>query len=325
MAAVAQGAASPYNVRRGDPLEPRAIVIGTRGSRLALAQAREVVSALRTAWPERAFGVVSIRTAGDALPSPPAPGSFAKGLFVKEIEAALLRGACDIAVHSLKDLPTEQPEGIEVAAVPLRLDPYDVLVSGAGEELHRLAPGARVGTSSPRRAALVLNARPDLCVVPLHGNVDTRLRKLRGGRCDALVLASAGLARLGLGGFPVQRLLPPAFIPAPGQGCLGLQVRYGDVEAKRIVGAIDHAPSHAAARAERAFLAALGGGCALPVGAFAEPPPGRGTLLLRGCILSPDGARASRGEAEGDAARPEELGRRLARELSGGEGKTPGA
>jgi len=293
----------------------RAVVVGTRGSPLALAQAREVVAALRTAWPEREFLVRPIRTAGDGLPAPPVHGPGTKGLFVKEIEKELRRGGCDIAVHSLKDLPVEQPEGLAVVSVPRRLDPYDVLVSDEGGELHRLAPGARVGSSSPRRAAMLLNARPDLRVVPLHGNVDTRLRKMREGRCDALVLAAAGLARLGVGGVAFQRLVPPAFLPAPGQGCLGLEVRIGDDDARRIAAALDHPASHAAARAERALLAALGGGCAMPVGAFAGPGEEPETLLLRACVLSPDGGEAVRGEAEGGAADPDGLGARLAADL----------
>ena len=292
------------------------ITIGTRGSRLALAQAQEVVSALRVAWPEREFRVTPIRTGGNGLSAPPVPGASARGLFVKEIEEELLRGGCDIAVHSLKDLPTAQPPRLAVASVPKRADPFDVLVSREGEELSGLRPGARVGTSSPRRAAMVLNLRPDLRVVSIHGNVETRLRKLREGACDALVLAAAGLARLGVGGFPVHRLLPPSFIPAPGQGCLGLEIREDDADARALVTALDHAASHAAARAERAFLAALGGGCAVPVGAFAEPGREAGTLLLRGCVLSPDGREAVRGEATGETARPEELGQRLTRELA---------
>lgn len=295
-------------------MEPRTITIGTRGSRLALAQAQEVISALRTAWPSREFLIRPIRTAGDGLPS---PGPGTKGLFVKEIEEELLRGGCDIAVHSMKDLTTELPKGLVVAAVPKRADPFDVLVSRNGEELCELAPGIRVGTSSPRRTAMLLNARPGLRVVPIHGNIDTRLRKMREGMCDALVLAAAGLARLGLGGFPVQRLTPPGFIPAPGQGCLALEIREGDLDSAVLAHALDHAASHAAASAERALLAALGGGCAVPIGAYAEHGGAPGALILRACVLSADGGTAARGEATGDAAHPRELGERLARELGG--------
>ena len=300
-------------------MDKRTVTIGTRGSKLALAQAQETISALRTACPEREFQIRPIRTTGDGLPSPPAPGPGTKGLFVKEIEEELLRGGCDIAVHCMKDLPTELPPGLRIAAVPRRADPFDVLVSRNGEELSELPPGARVGTSSPRRAALILNARPDLRVVPLHGNVDTRLRKLREGMCDAIVIAAAGLARLGLGGFPMQRLTPPGFIPAPGQGCLALEVREGDGDTGEMVRALDHAASHAAGRAERALLAALGVGCAVPVGAYAEHGAAPGTLILRACALSADEREAARGEATGDARRPEELGERLARELIEGD------
>ncbi len=297
-------------------MKTRAITIGTRGSRLALAQAREVVSALRTAWPGREFAVKAIRTAGDAHARPPAPGAASRGAFVKEIEEELLRGGCDIAVHSMKDLPTALPPGLAVAAVPKRADPFDLLVTLDGEEISGLPPGARIGTSSARRAALLLNLRPDLEITPIRGNVETRLRRLREGACEGVVLAAAGLARLGLGGFPVQRLVPPAFLPAPGQGCLALETREDDAEAARLARAMDHALSHAAARAERAFLAALGGGCALPVGAYAEQGAAPGTLILRGCVLSPDGREAARGEAAGEIARPEELGGRLAGRLA---------
>ena len=296
-------------------METRAITIGTRGSRLALAQAREVVSALRTAWPGREFAVKAIRTAGDAHARPPAPGAASRGAFVKEIEEELLRGGCDIAVHSMKDLPTALPPGLAVAAVPKRADPFDLLVTLDGEEISGLPPGARIGTSSARRAALLLNLRPDLEITPIRGNVETRLRRLREGACEGVVLAAAGLARLGLGGFPVQRLVPPAFLPAPGQGCLALETRR---TTRRRRGS--HAPwttrRRTRRRAPSALLAALGGGCALPVGAYAEQGAAPGTLILRGCVLSPDGREAARGEAAGEIARPEELGGRLAGRLA---------
>ncbi|MDD5557914.1 MAG: hydroxymethylbilane synthase, partial [bacterium] len=238
-----------------------------------------------------------------------------RGLFVKEIERELERGRIDLAVHSLKDMPAALPPGMAVAAVTRRADPFDAIVSAGGEELLDLPGGGRVGTSSPRRAALILAVRPDLRIVPAKGNLDTRLRRLDEGVFDAVVVAAAGLARLGLTGVLTQRLTPPSFLPAPGQGCLAVEARSDDAAAARIAGAIDHPPSRAAAAAERALLAALGGGCRTPIAAYAEPAASRGTLRLAGCILSPDGRRAARGDAEGPAADPAALGRRLAEQL----------
>lgn len=292
-------------------METRVITIGTRGSTLALAQAKEVISALRFNYPDIKFQIKPIRTAGD---SRAARGQDARGLFVKEIEEDLLRGGCDLAVHSMKDLPTEQPAGLTIAAATRRADPFDALISPDGEELFDLEAGARVGTSSPRRAAQVLNIRPDLRIVPMRGNIDTRLRKVRDGACEAIILATAGLQRLGMSGVKMQRLTPPAFIPAPGQGCLAIEISEGDSGALQIARSIHHPQSHAAVTAEKTFLKALGGGCYIPIGAYAEPA-GEDRLRLLACVLSPDGRQAVRGELEGSMREPMELGIALAREL----------
>lgn len=292
-------------------MKTRVITIGTRGSTLALAQAQEVISALRVNYPDIEFQIKPIRTAGDRHA---ALGKGATGIFVREIEEELLRGGCDLAVHSMKDLPTEHPTGLTIAAATRRADPFDALISPEGEDLYDLETGARVGTSSPRRAAQVLNIRPDLRIVPMSGNVDTRLRKLREGSCEAIILAAAGLQRLGMLGIETQRLTPPAFIPAPGQGCLAIEVRDGDSDALRIARSIDHPQSHAATDAEKTLLKELGGGCHIPIGAYAEPI-GEDRLRLLACVLSPDGRQAVRGEREGSMREPVELGITLAREL----------
>jgi len=292
-------------------MERRVITIGTRGSKLALAQAQEVISALRLNHPLAEFQIKPIRTAGDRHA---ARVQGATGIFVREIEEELLRGGCDLAVHSMKDLPAEQPAGLIIAAATRRADPFDALISPDGEELYDLKAGARVGTSSPRRAAQVLNIRPDLRIVPMSGNVDTRLGKLREGSCEAIILAAAGLQRLGMIGVETQRLTPPAFIPAPGQGCLAIEVRDGDSDALRIARSIDHPQSHAAVAAEKSVLKALGGGCTIPIGAYAEPI-GEDRLRLLACVLSPDGRQAVRGDMEGNMQEPLELGITLSREL----------
>jgi hydroxymethylbilane synthase len=296
-------------------MSSRIITIGTRGSRLAIAQAQEVISALRVAFPATDFQVKTIRTSGDRARELPPQGEVVKGLFVKEIEEELARGGIDIAVHSMKDLPTEQPQGLVIAAVTRRADPFDALISRDGEELLDLESGARVGTSSPRRAAMILNARPDLRIVPMRGNIDTRLRKLEEGLCEATVLAAAGLERLGMKGFKTQRLTPPAFLPAPGQGCIALEVRADDMAAHRIAFRIAHFPSLWAVEAERTFLMALGGGCRVPIGAFAKYNWGDRKMRLLGCVISPYGKQAVRGEMLGTVYKRKEIAVRLAKRL----------
>ena len=289
---------------------PQTILIGTRGSALALAQAEGVARQLRDLGARVELRI--IKTTGDRVQGPPEMPAE-KGVFVKEIEAALLAGEVRLAVHSLKDLPTDLKPGLLIAAVPLRADPRDALIS-RGQRLADLPRGARVGTSSPRRRAQLLRVRPDLEMLPVRGNVDTRLRKLAAGDYDAIVLAAAGLERLGLGDRIVERLACEVCLPAPGQGALAVEARAGDEEAIGLARRIEDAASRACVEAERALLAGLGGGCRVPIGALAEAEGA--ALRLRGVVASPDGARAVFGEKVGERERPQELGRLLAEDLA---------
>lgn len=284
------------------------IRIGTRASALALAQAASVASALRAHGHESEL--VPMRTEGDRLAAAQLAAIGGKGLFVREIEDALLAGAVDVAVHSLKDLPAELPEGLVLAAFPPREDPRDVLVTRQPGGLAALAPGAVVGTSSPRRRALLLAARADLVVEPLRGNVDTRLRKLETGACDATVLAAAGLKRLGVTPPHAEPLPVDTFVPAVGQGVLGLEVRAVDERIRTALAALDDRVSRACALAERAFLARLGASCVTPVAAHASLEAGR--LVMQALVVSEDGKRLLRESGTASPSEATGLGRRLA-------------
>ncbi len=285
----------------------KTLTIGSRGSQLALWQARHVASQLHVhGVPSR---IEIIKTTGDHLQTASLVEAGGKGLFTKEIEDALLTGAIDIAVHSLKDLPTEMPRGLTLAAIPEREDPRDAI---AGCRFADLRQGATVGTSSGRRGAQLRRLRPDLNVQPIRGNVDTRLRKLREGQYDAIVLAAAGLRRLGLQREIAETFAPDRMCPAPGQGALAIQTREHD-PARDLCHALNHELSRQAVACERAALAALGGGCQLPVGAFAEIIDG--ALRLTALVISPDGTRALWANVSGPATSPDEVGRRAAEEL----------
>jgi len=288
--------------------------IGTRGSRLALAQAEWAQRRLEAVHASLRTELVVIKTSGDRLHDVPLHQVGGKGLFVKELESALRDGAIDCAVHSLKDLPGELAPGLTIAAVPEREDPCDVAVTRAAGGLAALPGGARVGTSSPRRAALLRMLWPALAVVTLRGNVDTRLAKLARGEVDALILAAAGLRRLGLTPPHAQPCDADEFVPAIGQGALALEARAGAVAEQ--LAAIEHRPTRDAIDAERAFLQAVGGTCVSPLAAHATIADGR--LRLRALIAHPDGTRAVRGAETGapaDAARiGRELGERLLRQ-----------
>jgi hydroxymethylbilane synthase len=266
--------------------------IGTRGSRLALAQAQEVADLLR--GHDHQAELVPIVTSGDRGASPAASPSGVKGLFVAEITEALRRGEVDLAVHSAKDLPSEDPGGIVVGAVPERNVPYDVMVSRTGE----VGEGSVVGTSSLRRRAQLLRSRPGLEVVETRGNVDTRIRRMEDGSMDALVLAGAGLSRLGLSPPNTAPLPVDEMVPAPGQGALAVQVVEGS-DAAEAVGAIDHPPSRAAFEAEREVVSLLGGGCRLPLGAYAERREGAVRLLA--VVIRPDGSDLLWAQVEADS------------------------
>jgi hydroxymethylbilane synthase len=285
----------------------RTLTIGSRGSQLALWQARHVAERLEAMGVESRIEIV--RTTGDHLQTASLAQAGGKGLFTKEIEEALLDGAIDLAVHSLKDLPTDMPPGLEIAAIPQREDARDAI---AGMRLDELPQGARVGTSSGRRAAQLRLLRPDLQLEPIRGNVDTRLRKLREGQYDAIVLAAAGLLRLGLAGEVAEIFSPEQICPAPGQGALAIETRERDA-AFDICAALNHEPSAQAVACERAVLAGLGGGCQLPMGAFAELCGDQ--IRVSAVVLSPEGSRRVRVEMSGARNAPERLGRAAAEEL----------
>lgn len=282
-----------------------AVRVGTRGSKLALAQARWVIERLRELDPEREFSIEVIDSKPVLDRSNPNLGD---GIFVKEIQAALLDDRIDVAVHSLKDVPTKPVEGLVIAAVPERADPRDAMI---GRPLGELSEGDRVGTSSPRRQAQLRRLRPDLQVVPLNGNIPTRLGKIDRGDCEAGVVATAGLDRLDL--EPAEILSFDQMLPAPGQGALALEVRARPLELPLLIGGIDHIETAVATTAEREVLAALGGGCLLPVAVLATIQDKQ--IHLRARIVSPDGARHLEQRITGDGGFPHEVAERLAGEL----------
>jgi hydroxymethylbilane synthase len=291
----------------------RPLVVGTRGSNLALWQTNFVIEALKKTSPELEIEPRILRTAGDRDPNRPLDAFGGRGVFTDAIEDALREREIDLAVHSLKDIPTKPNEDLTLAAILERADARDVIVSRHNARLMELPKRAKVGTGSTRRAAQVLALRPDIEIVPLRGNVDTRLSKAKTADYDAIVLAAAGILRLGRGDEITQYLPLDAFLPDPGQGALAVQIRTDDVELAELVQQIDHAPTRAATTAERAFLAAWGSGCALPIAAYAEIHDSK--LHLRGLIGTRDGQRILRGENFGSPTHAEELGYILAENL----------
>lgn len=306
--------------------------VATRASRLARAQTALVVEALRAATPALRVEVVEVQSEGDADRQTPLRVLGGRGVFVRAVEQALLDGRADVAVHSLKDVPTEQPEDLTLAAVPRRGDPRDALCAAPGRTLRDLPAGARVGTSSRRRAALLAALRPDLLVTEVRGNVDTRLGRVAAGDLDAVVLAVAGLQRLDRLGEATQLFEAMEFLPAPGQGALVAQCRTADAEMRERLAALDHGPTRGAVTAERGFLAALGSGCSLPVGAYAqvsgdlltlramiaaEPRPQDPAAAAGGAETAPPGETPlpTFGDAVGPAADAERLGRELGAQL----------
>lgn len=292
----------------------RRIVIGTRGSALALAQANGIADRLRAAAPEADVGIEVFKTQGDRDRNTMLSQLGGKGVFTKELEEALLAGTADVAVHSLKDLPTELPEGLCLGAVPGREDPRDAFVSTRYSNVDALPEGARVGTSSLRRGAQLKAYRPDLQLVNIRGNVETRLAKIDAGEADATVLACAGLRRLGLAHHITQALGPDIMVSAVGQGALGLEIREDDDAVRELIASLIDPAADAETRAERALLAALEGGCQVPIGAraMASGP----TLTLRACVASLDGTAVLRAEEQGPVAEPEALGRLVAQHLA---------
>jgi hydroxymethylbilane synthase len=285
--------------------------LATRGSALALAQSRMIAKALRGAFRDLHVELIVIRTSGDERPrgvTPPPDED--KSRFVKEIERALIRADADLAVHSAKDLPGQVPDELSIVAVPERADPRDVICGAPGIEA--LPAGAKVGTASLRRRSQLLAARPDLRVLDLRGNVDTRLRRLEEGRYDAIVLAAAGLARLGI--FAGRPISPDVVVPAPGQGCLALQARVDDRRTAGFAATIDHAPSRRQLLAERAVSERLGAHCHTPLGVHARAV-GQDTLELTAFVGSDAGGRALHASLRGSSLGPEQLGIALADSL----------
>jgi hydroxymethylbilane synthase len=271
------------------------IRIGTRASNLALWQAHHIRDCLQALAPGTSIEIVTISTKGDRILDRPLAAIGGKGLFVKEIEQALLDGAIDLAVHSLKDMPTEQPPGLELVAFPERADPFDTLCAREpGHTLESLPHGARVGTGSLRRQAQLRRLRPDLEIVAIRGNVETRLSKRHSGDIplDAVVLASAGLIRLGIHEDGFSALTAPEYLPAPGQGCLAIETRSDDAETRALVDRLDHADTRIAIVAERAALRAIEGDCHTPFAAYARRD-GVDGLLLQARLLDEDGTETA--------------------------------
>ena len=291
----------------------REIAIGTRSSKLALIQAEEVLTKLREVSPQLKAGLVKIKTRGDQYNTTTLDKFTGQGVFVKEIEKALLERRIDLAVHSLKDLPTEIPNGLMLAAVTARLDPRDVLISRGGK-LTELGSGSKIGTGSPRRGIQLLALRPDLKLFNVRGNIDTRLRKISEGEFDGVIVAAAALIRLGWEDRITEYLPIEHFTPAVGQGALGIEMRSEDEEMATLLSKINHETTWRAVTAERKFLQALGGGCRAPIAALGTISAG--VLRLTGMVAGADGSQILRAAEEGDASTYEQIGQRLAEKMA---------
>ena len=287
----------------------RQVAIGTRGSKLAVIQAEELKNKLIELFPELKIKLVKIKTTGDRNTTTPLDEFADQGMFVKELEKALLDGRIDLAVHSLKDLPTLIPDGLLLAAVTSRLDPRDVLVSRNGK-LTELPPGSKIGTGSRRRTIQLLALRPDVRVSTIRGNIDTRLRKVSDGEFDGIIMAAAALLRMGWQDKITEYLSVDHFTPAVGQGALGIEIRSGDQEIAAILHEVNDKPTWQAATAERTFLQALGGGCRAPIAALGTVS--NRSLKLAGMVAGTEGTLILRAVEEGDASNPEQIAQRLA-------------
>jgi hydroxymethylbilane synthase len=294
---------------------PSELKIGTRGSQLALFQANWVKDQLVQAHPDLHVTLIKIKTTGDKIQDAPLAKIGGKGLFVKEIEEALLQKRIDLAVHSIKDVPTEFPEGLHLSVITKREDPRDVLISKDGKPLKDLPQGAKIGTSSLRRQAQLLHFRSDLELIPLRGNLDTRLKKLKTMNLDAIVLALAGVKRLGFEKQITEIIPPEVSLPAIGQGALGIETRMADQEVENQIRFLNDRDSSIAISAERAFLKKLEGGCQVPIAAFARIVGT--TLQIDGLVGTIDGKRLIRHHVEGPIEKAESLGVELAEILLG--------
>jgi len=290
------------------------IKIGTRGSKLALWQANWVKSALKAGHPSLSVELVAIKTKGDKILDVPLAKVGGKGLFVKEIEDALLNGRIDLAVHSMKDMPAEIPDGLCIGAIPKRETPQDVLISREGLLLSQLKQNARIGTSSLRRTAQLLHSRPDLVVLPLRGNLDTRLKKLETENLDAIILAAAGVKRLGLEHRITEYLDEKVMLPAVGQGALCIEIRENDPEVKSIIALLEHHQTRTVVLGERAFLNRLEGGCQVPIAAHGKIE--KSAFTLCGLVASVDGTTVIRETLSGHKDSSEVIGVKLADRLA---------
>ena len=291
----------------------RQVIIGTRGSQLALTQAGAVCWKLQTIYPEIDFIIKKIKTTGDKLKTAILPDFDTRGLFTKEIEQALLKNSCDLAVHSAKDLPTEMPAGLKIGAVTTREDPHDVLVSKKGCKLKDLPRGAKIGTSSLRRQAQLLAYRPDLKIRPLRGNINTRMDKLKSNDLEAIIVAAAGLNRLGLEKSITQIIPYSVILPAVGQGAVCIQIRADDKWLYNKIAKLNHKPTQQSIIAERRFLKELRGGCQVPVG-IVSSVQGQ-VLTMKAVVLSLDGRNIIKGRIKGVITSPLKTGNKLARQL----------
>ncbi len=289
------------------------VKIGTRGSKLALWQANWVKDRLEENNPGLSVELVIIKTSGDKILDVPLANIGGKGLFVKEIEEALMDGRIDLAVHSMKDMPAELPEGLIIGAVPERETPFDALISRGGICFSDLPEGADLGTSSLRRAAQIQHLRPDITIVPLRGNIDTRLAKLERGEMAAIILASAGLTRLGLAEKITEQLDETTMLPAVAQGALCIETRENDSEVDKLVGTINHGKTHTAVVAERAFLKRLEGGCQVPIAALAKIDGE--AISMDGLVADVDGSKIFREQISGSTGAAAALGTELAERL----------
>ncbi|MCJ7809691.1 MAG: hydroxymethylbilane synthase [Desulfobulbaceae bacterium] len=290
--------------------------IGTRGSKLALIQSEWIKSRIQDRHPDVCVVLTVIKTTGDKILDSPLSKIGGKGLFVKEIEDALLQNRVDLAVHSMKDVPAELPEGLMLAVFPEREDPRDALVSVGDASIDQLPRKARLGTSSLRRAAQILHIRPDLDIAPLRGNVDTRLGKLNGGELDCIILATAGLKRMGLEDRISQVIPTDKILPAIGQGALGLETRRDDARTIAVISFLNHEPTQVAVAVERAFLKELEGGCQVPIAGLGLLEDGQ--LHFTGMVAELDGTRIIQDQISGNKKDAAQMGRELAGKLLAG-------
>ena len=297
----------------------RVLKVGTRGSALALTQTKWVVERIRERHPEAPVEITIIKTTGDKLPDAPLAEIGGKGVFVKEIEEALLRGEIDLAVHSLKDMPAEIPAGLHIPVVPMREDPRDVLVSRGGKKLEQLPKSARVGTGSLRRGCQLKHWYPGFEIVPIRGNLDTRIRKLETEDLDAVIVALAGMSRMGISEKVTQIIPDNVIVPAIGQGALGIELRTDDDYVAKLVSFLDDPESRIAVEAERAFLACFGGGCQLPIAARALVT--EDIVSLVAVVASLDGKTLIKDQAAAGTGHAAALGKRTAKRILAKGGK----